>query len=118
MRAGLILVMAIATAALTGGCGGGSNAASDLCPTPTPGTTVEMQDFEFAPLCLEAGEGATITVKNSGQAPHTYTVTDINVNVDLGGGGSETVDLAGVAPGTYDVVCTYHPQMVGALRVG
>jgi plastocyanin len=118
MRAAMTLGMAIATAAFTVGCGGGTKAPSDLCPTPPSGTTVEMRDFEFTPVCLEVGEGATITVKNTGQAAHTYTVTDIDVNVDLGGGGSETVDLSGIAPGTHDVVCIYHPQMIGTLRIG
>lgn len=118
MRVGPTLVIAIATAALAAGCGGGgSTSPSDLCPTPTSGTTVDMKDFEFAPLCTDAGDAASITVANTGEAPHTYTVSDIDVNVDLDGGGSETVDLSGATPGTYKVICTYHPQMVGALRV-
>jgi plastocyanin len=116
MRA--VLTVAIAIAAFVAACGGGSANPSDLCPTPTSGTTVDMKDFEFAPLCLEVAEGATITVANSGTAPHTYTIASIDVNIDLGGGGSETADLSGVAPGTYEVICTYHPQMVGGLLVG
>jgi plastocyanin len=118
MRASVRLTTAIALAAVAVGCGGKSKAPSDLCTAPTKGTTVELKDFEFAPVCLDAGDSATITLENAGGAPHTYTVSEIDVNVNLGAGDSDTVDLSGAAPGTYRVVCTYHPQMVGALRIG
>ena len=37
--------------------------------------------------------------------------------VQVDAGGSTTVDLSNVAAGTYEVVCTLHPQMEGALQV-
>jgi plastocyanin len=105
------------TTAFAAGCGGGSESPAELCPAPAQGATVETKDFEFAPICLEAGEGTTITVDNTGDAPHTFTIREVDVDVDVDAGESDTVDLSGVAASTYKVTCTYHPQMVGALRV-
>lgn len=102
---------------LAAGCSSEPKSAEELCPDPVPGDRVEMADFSYSPICVAVDEGETLEIPNTGAAPHTFTVegTEIDVNVDAGG--SATVDLVGVAPGTYGVTCTLHPQMRGALQV-
>jgi len=59
-----------------------------------------------------------LTFTNSGGAPHTYTVSDTDVNVNVDGGETAEVTLDGLQAGTtYAVRCTYHPQMTGALKI-
>jgi plastocyanin len=97
---------------------GGEDAPPEPCTDPAPATSVELADFSFRPDCLSADSGATITLDNTGDAPHTFTVegTDVDVNVDAGSSGD--ADLATVDPRTYAVTCTFHPQMEATLTVG
>jgi plastocyanin len=99
-------------------CGGQDTAGGEpvACDDPTATTTPEMFDFGYAPACVEAEAGATLTVTNSGKAPHTFTVQD-GPSADIAAGASADLALEGVAPGTYSVTCVYHPQMTAALRV-
>jgi plastocyanin len=45
-------------------------------------------------------------------------VSGTDAAVDVASGSSAELDLTGIAPGTYRVFCTYHPNMEGALKVG
>jgi plastocyanin len=107
------------TAALTFGsltaCSG-SNA--PVCENPVAATTVEVADFTYDPSCVAASAGATLTITNTGKAQHTFTVSGTDAAVDVASGSSAELDLTGIAPGTYRVFCTYHPNMEGALKVG
>jgi plastocyanin len=89
-----------------------------ICDAPTQTTTVEMADFSYAPKCAAVEADASIELRNTGQAPHTFTVNETAIDVEVAAGETGTVDLAGTAPGTYEVICTLHPQMEGALQVG
>lgn len=114
MRRTLLLTVLMVVLALPA-CSGES--ASPTCDEPVATTEVELADFEFRPVCVEAAAGDTLTFVNTGEAPHTYTVTDSDVNVNLDGGETTETELGDLAPGTYAVRCTYHPQMVGALKI-
>ena len=74
-------------------------------------------DFGFreeAPT-VAAGEVA-LSFRNTGKAPHTFTVEGLEV--DLSAGGGETVEsVFSAEAGTYKFVCTIHPQMTGELVV-
>jgi len=96
----------------------GDSASPEQCTDPTPATSVELADFAFRPDCLAVDPEATISLENTGDAPHTFTVdgTDLDVNVDAGG--SDDLRFDGVDPGTYAVTCTYHPQMTATITVG
>jgi plastocyanin len=107
----VVLVLALAAPA----CGGSD---TPTCENPIRTTTVELVDFEFDPACAATDEGATLTLRNTGQAQHNYTVEGTDTAIDLGPGTSRDLDLGGLAAGTYAVLCTYHPGMEGALRVG
>lgn len=107
--------MLLATVALgTAACSSGG---APSCDTPTPATSIQMKDFSFVPACAQVSAGATITVTNDGEAIHSFTVKGTGVNQSVEAGQSAQVDLAGIAPGIYAVVCSYHPQMTGALKI-
>ena len=98
------------------GCRAGGGAGT-ACVSPTPTNAVNLADFRFDPSCATARAGTTLTLTDGGAAPHTYTVTGTPINVKLEAGQSHQVSLSGVAPGTYAVVCLYHPQMTGQLKI-
>ncbi len=106
-----VLVVLIAPACHDSGGGAAS------CPNPSSATTVKLADFDFDPSCVVANRGATLTLKDTGNAPHTYTVAGTSVNVKLDPGATQTVTLTGLGPGTYNVICEFHPQMRGAIKV-
>ena len=112
--ASFVLLLAIATSAI--GCSKAQTPAA--CADPTRASAVDVKDFSFTPSCIQTATGAKLTITDSGVAPHTFTVTGTDVNVSVGAGGTATADLTGIAPGTYAIVCTYHPQMKGTLEIG
>lgn len=107
---------AIAALVLLTACGG-DVAPPEACSDPLDATTVELADFAFRPDCLSAEAGATITLENTGDALHTFTVKDTDVDFDVDAGTSVEASLSGVDPGTYAVTCTLHPQMEATLTV-
>ena len=114
MRTPLILAAAVVVlAAACGGSDGGSP--DDVCPSPVSADRVEMGDFFYEPACVEVQQDATLGLDNTGEAPHTFTID--GAEADVAAGSSQDLDLTGVAPGTYEVTCTYHPQMTGGLRI-
>lgn len=116
MRRILVFVLLAAVAALLPACSG--DAAAPACDDPVATSEVDLADFEYRPVCVEASVGDTLTLVNSGEAPHTYTVSDTDLNANLDAGETGEVVLDGVQAGTtYAVHCTYHPQMVGALKI-
>ncbi len=98
-------------------CGGGEASPPVACTDPVAATTVELADFAFRPDCLSTDEGATITLDNTGDALHTFTVTGTDVDFEVDAGTSVEVSLSGVEPGTFAVTCTLHPQMEATLTV-
>ncbi len=87
------------------------------CTDPTTTTSVELSSFDYTPGCVAATATDTLTLTNGSDTAHTFTVKGTDVNVSLEGGKTAEVTLTGVQPGTYTVVCQYHPQMVGALKI-
>jgi plastocyanin len=125
---GLILVLSIALAACGGGSSGGANTLN-----------ISMSDFAFSPSSwsVTAGSSVTVTLKNTGAVPHTWTVMSkavsgtysdadkANVLFDSGpidAGASKTVTFTSpTTAGTYQVICTqsghFENGMVGQLTV-
>jgi plastocyanin len=88
---------------------------------------VEAQDFAFVPasFAVTADEEVTVTVNNSGSAPHTLTVytdeeyTDAVADADTGtlNGGETGEFTATFSVGEYYFRCEVHPgQMTGQLE--
>jgi plastocyanin len=109
----LLLLLALAVPAVACSSGGGA----PTCDNPVTTTNVALKDFEYDPSCVAATASDTLTIANDGGSPHTFTVKGTDVSVNLDAGDQAQIALTGVAPGTYTVVCNYHPQMVGALKI-
>ena len=108
----LVLAVTPALAACSTSGGGGAT-----CETPTKTTTVDMQDMVFTTACVSATANDTLSLVNHDTAPHTFTVKGTSINVNIDGGQTQQAALTGIAPGTYSVICTYHPTMTQSLQV-
>lgn len=101
----------------SGGSGGGGSSAG----APVP---VSLTEFAITPDTINAPSGdVTLAVTNDGGQIHNLSVTELGETTpDLNGGGAATLELSGVADGTYEVICTIpgHAEagMVGTLVVG
>ena len=75
-------------------------------------------DFAFEPKDASVAAGGRVTVTNRGQAPHTMTLDDVQLdtgNIDPGASAELT---APDAPGSYSYRCAVHPaRMRGVLVV-
>ncbi len=115
---------------------GGSQAGGatpTVTATPGPGgaaatsVTEDMGDnfFKSKTLTVAADKPITVTVKNEGQAVHTWTVLDATgasgQKIDSGilqPGDTKTVTFTITKPGTYKFDCSVHPtEMTGTLVV-
>jgi plastocyanin len=80
---------------------------------------VTAADFSFDPasIAAEAGESIELTLTNSGDAEHSFTIDDV-VEVEAEGG--EEASGSFTAPDeTVEFYCEYHPdQMRGELTIG
>ena len=81
--------------------------------------TVTIADFTFDPSCFTASASQGITVVNEDDVGHTFTMVGTHINVPIAGGEIFNGEpIAGVVePGTYEFVCTIHPQMTGEATV-
>ena len=94
-----------------------SSKAPSGCTPSGPTQTVDLKDFAFEPTCIGAPAGATLALQNTGSTEHTFTVDGTALDEMLVGGAGGLASLVGIAPGTYAVVCTLHPQMTATLQV-
>lgn len=111
----LVMIPAVARA-------GGGFVDTSGCAGYAEGDTVSMMDSCFSGTTHFAPSGATITVRNDGELPHTLTAVDGGFDtgsVDPGATAQLTVD----EPGVYRVFCGLHGTldgegMAGVLVVG
>jgi plastocyanin len=98
--------------------GGGD--AGDEVASQTVEVTIE--DFAFKPgsLLVEDGQPLELTLKNTGQAPHTFTIDELNVDIELQPGAEDTVLVETSDSGDFEYYCRFHKaqNMKGALTVG
>jgi plastocyanin len=66
---------------------------------------------------MAASAGTRLTLQNTGSTKHTFTIPNTAIDQSVDAGAGAEVSLSGLAPGTYPVVCTIHPQMTGTLVV-
>lgn len=78
---------------------------------------VAIKDFVFSPASLDLGIGTTVTWTNEDSSQHTATAGDGSFDTGVLAQGdtfSHTFDTAG----TFDYICTIHPNMKATLTVG
>ena len=113
-------VLALGALLLLPACGGDGATPPQDCTDPVAATNVELADLAFRPDCLSVEASTmpmTFTLENTGDAPHTFTVTGTDVDINVDAGTSVEASLSGLEPGTYAVTCTFHPQMEATLIV-
>ncbi len=104
-------------AGLAGGGGGGGQ-----CPGFAAGATLVMQDNCFDGIAHFAEVETTLTVRNAGILPHSYTAVDGSFDTGILGPG-ETAEVRLGAEGIVRAFCTLHGTaeghgMAGVLLVG
>ena len=81
--------------------------------------TITIADFAYDPPCFTARASQGISLVNQDDVDHTFTMTGTQIDVPVAAG--ETFNgepIAGaVDPGTYEFLCTLHPQMTGRVTV-
>ena len=127
--------------ALLASCGGGQerSAGGDAAdsPTPHPGehtgapsggcadlsgsgqAKLLMKDNEFDPACFTVSSDQGIEIRNDGAALHSFTVMNVDLDLDVQPGATTTTERIGGAleAGTYGYHCKYHPEMTGEITV-
>lgn len=81
---------------------------------------LEMQDFVFAPPCLQINSGQGLRVHNEGKVKHNWTVEGKGLDIDVEPGQENNTEATGLDVGTYKFFCKYHREshdMEGELRV-
>jgi plastocyanin len=111
------MLLLLVACALLGVSTAACSSSPPSCTDPTTTTSVQLSNFQYSPACTAATAADTLTISNTSDTPHTFTVKGTDVNVSVDGGKTAEIALTGIAPGTYTVVCQYHPQMVGALKI-
>lgn len=110
------ILAALALVGLGAACSTGSSGAA-TCASPTKTTEVDMQNIAFTTPCVSATANDTLSLVNKDSTEHTYTVKGTSINVTIDAGKTETASLTGIAPGTYSVICQFHPGMTASLQV-
>jgi uncharacterized cupredoxin-like copper-binding protein len=103
----LLMVFMLAVAACGGdddgddgnGNGNGGNGGS---------TTIETPDMSYDPdsFTINAGEDHEVTIDNTDGQLHTFTIDELDVDVEVAGGESETTTLNVSDAGEYTFYCT------------
>ena len=68
---------------------------------------VDLKDFEFDKSSYEIPAGGTVLVTNDDPFAHTFTVDDLDIDVDMGPGDEKVIEIPG-EPGTYVLYCEPH----------
>ncbi|HEV2106688.1 MAG TPA: cupredoxin domain-containing protein [Thermomicrobiales bacterium] len=105
-------------------------AAGEADATPEPGSspetgvevTVESVDIDFNPneFTIPANTDVTVHLPNNGAAPHTFTIDELGIDVELAPGEEQMITINAPA-GTYEYYCAVpgHAEagMVGTMTV-
>jgi plastocyanin len=76
------------------------------------------EDFAFTPTDVTTDPGtASIAVTNQDNTRHTFTITELGVDLSVPPGTTQTVTFT-AAPGAYTFFCSPHPDMQGQLVAG
>lgn len=116
LLAGTLLLAAGCGSATQGGTATGYGAPPATTPSPSSAAReieVELDSYYFDPatLSLKQGEEVTLKLVNESQAPHTFTVGALGVDVMVPAGATKTVTVKPERSGQFPLVCRYHKDM-------
>lgn len=113
-------VALLACLALVAGVACGSEEENE--PGTSQSLTVEAFDYYFDPtaLAVQVGAEVTIDLTNDGSVAHSWTSSDLDVEVEAGSGEDASVTFTAPGePGSYDFFCKFHPdEMQGTISIG
>lgn len=119
-----VSVLLAALLLFAGACGGGDDGGEagggDMSNADTLPITMTASDFKFKPDSFEGHSTHTVdlTFVNEDDAEHSFTIDELEVDVEAAGGEEATATFTPEEPGTYEYYCTYHPDtMTGELKV-
>lgn len=78
---------------------------------------VRIDNFTFSPNLLKVSAGTTVTWENNDDIPHAIYCQALNLRshpLDT----NDKFSFKFEKPGTYDYICSLHPQMHGKIIVG
>lgn len=82
---------------------------------------IELHDDYFSPkeITIPRGKKTKIWLKNKGMKEHTFTIEELDVDVELRPGVEKMVFLEPQKGGTFELICRYHEKegMVGKVHV-
>lgn len=108
-------------AAMTGTLTVAGDEPAEAPPPPAatgPPAAVDIADFEFQPVERSVQPGVEVTWSNTGQAPHTATFDDVELDTEQIEPGAGATLTAPTDPGSYSYFCAVHPaRMRGVLVV-
>ena len=105
MRPAGLALLAAALGALASGCGGEDSRPADV---------VEVRDFDFAPQSFSAKAGEPVEWENTGEQIHNVKGDGFFSRAMNPG---ERYSFTFRKAGSYDYLCTLHPQMKGTIVV-
>ncbi len=111
---GLIAGTALLGVAFAGVAVGTASATS---PTQTPTKTIKLSDNFFSPSKMTVTAGTVVTFKWTGSNTHNVTVRKGPEKFTSPNQSDGTYDRTFTKPGTYKIVCTFHPGMNMTLKV-
>jgi plastocyanin len=99
----------------------GSRSAVLPAPPASPGAPnqpVRATEFAFSPTELRMSAGVTTNVEfqNEGSIFHTFTVTDLNLELAANGGQTISGALRAVRAGTYEFICSVPGHAQSGMR--
>jgi len=92
-------------------------AAAGAAPSANPKPAVSLGDNFFKPTKLTVVQGTTVTFTWTGSNTHNVTVVSGPVKFHSTDQSSGTYKRTMTKPGTYKIICTFHPGMVMTLKV-
>lgn len=99
-------------------CGSSSSGGSSAPAPAANGHTVTIQNFGFHPSTLTVKAGTTVTFVQEDSTPHTVTGSGNSAflhSSPLNKGQTYTATFS--KPGTYNYICSIHPDMKGTVVV-
>lgn len=93
--------------------GGGGGACAGFGGSASGAETVVLRDLCIDPVGLSVGSGATITVRNDGELPHTFTAVDGSFDTGVLQPGDEAEVTVPDAASAVPVYCTLHASAEG-----
>ena len=98
--------------------GGSPPPATQPCDSPVETAKITIADLAFQPDCFTLPSGTiTLTVENTDDTDHTFTIDEIELNEDIDPGESVGVDVGEINDGVWPFHCSIHPQMTGFLTL-